>query len=90
MKDGTAFLRFFDDISKMIVGGQHECINILVACTFSVWKPQSAPDRLFPQDFRRGCSQRNDCVKIVDIPPFFENIDVDHDFHGIVRIFHFQ
>ena len=83
-------LRLHQNIIEFIVGSQHDGIHITVTGALPIGQAQAATDHLLSQNFGCGRPKRNDGIEVVDIPTFFEHIDMDHDLHRIFRVFHIQ
>ena len=65
-------------------------IHFRDTCSLTVRQPQSSSDCLFSESFRSGCTQRNNCVQIIDVPSFFQHIHMNDDFNAVVGIFQGQ
>ena len=89
-EDGVTSLGLRQDIGKFIMRSQHYRIYIPVSGALTMGQSQATPYHLLAQDLGCRCSERDDSIKIVDIPPLFEHVDMDHDFNGIVRALHIQ
>ena len=90
LEDRIALLRLCQNIIEFIVGGQHDRIHISIPGALTIRQTQTSADHLLTQNF--GCCRpkRDDGIEVVDIPSFFEHIDMDHDLHRIFGILHVQ
>ena len=89
-EDGIATLRLCQNISKFIVGGQHNGIHITIPGALTIRQTQTTADHLLTQNLGGGSTQRNDGIEVIDIPSFFEHIDMDNDFYRVIGAFHIK
>ena len=89
-KDRIALLCFSQNVIEFIVSGQHDCVHIFVPSAFPIGQTQATAYHLLSQYF--GCSgaERHDSIEVIDVPPLFEHVDVDDNFHRVFRIFHIK
>lgn len=90
LKNRITLLCLRQNIIEFIMGSQHDGIHIPIAGALSIGQAQAATYHLLSQNFGCGCPKRDNGIEVVDIPAFFEHIDMDHDLHRIFRIFHIQ
>ena len=90
LENGVALLCLGQNVGKLVVGGQHDRVYIPVAGARPIGQTKTPAHHLFPQDFGRRGTQRHNGVEVVDVPALFQHIDMDDDFHRIIRTLHIQ
>ena len=90
LKNRITLLCLRQNIIEFLMGSQHDGIHIPITGALSIGQAQAATYHLLSQNFGCGRPKRNDGIEVVDVPTFFEHIDMDHDLHRIFRIFHIQ
>ena len=90
LENGVAFLSLGQNVGELVVGGEHDRVHVPVAGALPVGQAQAPAHHLLPQDFGGRGAQRDDGVEVVDVPALFQHIDVDDDFHRVLRILHIQ
>ena len=68
------------------MSSQHDRIHISISGALTIRQTQTSADHLFTEDF--GCSgaKRHDGIEVIDIPSLFQHIDMDDDFHRVIRV----
>ena len=90
LKNRITLLCLRQNILEFIMCSQHDGIHIPITGALSIGQAQAATYHLLSQNFGCGRPKRDNGIEVVDIPAFFEHIDMDHDLHRIFRIFHIQ
>ena len=77
---------FFQNIIEFIVSSQHDRIHISIPGALTIRQTQTSADHLLTQDFRCSGAKRHDGIEVINVPSLFQHIDMDDDFHRVIRV----